>query len=155
VNDIDFFHGTFQRTMSGGHAEASVEVPRLPEARYRGAGHELAYGRPPQERETTDAAVSAGYRFPDAVDVPSSVSSERATPGYQRPRCAWSARPHHRPYSEGAVWETWRRCRHYRRHDYSPLQARYPELGMMSDYDSGQAATSRRELFGRFSIPLP
>lgn len=33
---------------------------------------------------------------------------------------------------------------------HSPLQARYPELGMMSDYDSGQAASSRRQLFGRF-----
>ena len=33
---------------------------------------------------------------------------------------------------------------------HSPLQARYPELGMMSDYDSKQAGQSRRELFGRF-----
>jgi glyoxylase-like metal-dependent hydrolase (beta-lactamase superfamily II) len=33
---------------------------------------------------------------------------------------------------------------------HSPLQARYPELGMMSDYDSGIAGASRRELFGRF-----
>ena len=33
---------------------------------------------------------------------------------------------------------------------HSPLQARYPELGMMSDYDSAQAGVSRRELFGRF-----
>jgi glyoxylase-like metal-dependent hydrolase (beta-lactamase superfamily II) len=33
---------------------------------------------------------------------------------------------------------------------HSPLQARYPELGMMSDYDSLQAADSRRKLFGRF-----
>ena len=33
---------------------------------------------------------------------------------------------------------------------HSPLQARYPELGMMSDYDSRQAGLSRRELFGRF-----
>jgi len=32
---------------------------------------------------------------------------------------------------------------------HSPLQARYPELGMMADYDSGQAAQSRRELFAR------
>src|SRR5204863_5716031 len=32
---------------------------------------------------------------------------------------------------------------------HSPLQARYPELGMMSDYDSAQAGQSRRELFGR------
>jgi glyoxylase-like metal-dependent hydrolase (beta-lactamase superfamily II) len=33
---------------------------------------------------------------------------------------------------------------------HSPLQARYPELGMMADYDSAQAGQSRRELFGRF-----
>jgi glyoxylase-like metal-dependent hydrolase (beta-lactamase superfamily II) len=33
---------------------------------------------------------------------------------------------------------------------HSPLQARYPELGMMADYDSAQAGRSRRELFGRF-----
>jgi glyoxylase-like metal-dependent hydrolase (beta-lactamase superfamily II) len=33
---------------------------------------------------------------------------------------------------------------------HSPLQARYPEFGMMSDYDSAQAGRSRRELFGRF-----
>jgi glyoxylase-like metal-dependent hydrolase (beta-lactamase superfamily II) len=32
---------------------------------------------------------------------------------------------------------------------HSPLQARYPELGMMADYDSKQAGVSRRELFGR------
>jgi glyoxylase-like metal-dependent hydrolase (beta-lactamase superfamily II) len=33
---------------------------------------------------------------------------------------------------------------------HSPLQVRYPELGMMSDYDSALAGVSRRELFGRF-----
>jgi pentatricopeptide repeat protein len=33
---------------------------------------------------------------------------------------------------------------------HSPLQARYPELGMMSDYDSAQAGRSRREIFSRF-----
>ena len=31
---------------------------------------------------------------------------------------------------------------------HSPIQARYPEVGMMSDYDSAQAGQSRRELFG-------
>jgi glyoxylase-like metal-dependent hydrolase (beta-lactamase superfamily II) len=30
---------------------------------------------------------------------------------------------------------------------HSPLQARYPELGMMADYDSNQAGASRRKLF--------
>jgi len=33
---------------------------------------------------------------------------------------------------------------------HSPIQARYPELGMPVDYDSKQAGVSRRELFGRF-----
>jgi glyoxylase-like metal-dependent hydrolase (beta-lactamase superfamily II) len=33
---------------------------------------------------------------------------------------------------------------------HSPLQARYPGLGMMSDYDSAQAERTRRALFGRF-----
>lgn len=33
---------------------------------------------------------------------------------------------------------------------HSPLQARYPELGMMSDYNSHQAGLSRRQIFDRF-----
>jgi glyoxylase-like metal-dependent hydrolase (beta-lactamase superfamily II) len=33
---------------------------------------------------------------------------------------------------------------------HSPLQARYPELGMMSDWNSEVAGESRRQLFGRF-----
>jgi glyoxylase-like metal-dependent hydrolase (beta-lactamase superfamily II) len=33
---------------------------------------------------------------------------------------------------------------------HSPIQARYPELGMMADWDSGQAGESRRKLFGQF-----
>jgi glyoxylase-like metal-dependent hydrolase (beta-lactamase superfamily II) len=32
---------------------------------------------------------------------------------------------------------------------HSPLQARFPELGMMADYDSKQAGASRRALFDR------
>lgn len=33
---------------------------------------------------------------------------------------------------------------------HSPIQARYPELGMMADFDSKQAGESRRKIFGRF-----
>jgi glyoxylase-like metal-dependent hydrolase (beta-lactamase superfamily II) len=33
---------------------------------------------------------------------------------------------------------------------HSPIQARYPELGMRADYDSKLAGESRRKLFGRF-----
>ncbi len=33
---------------------------------------------------------------------------------------------------------------------HSPLQGRYPELGMFSDYDSAMAGRTRREIFGRF-----
>jgi glyoxylase-like metal-dependent hydrolase (beta-lactamase superfamily II) len=32
---------------------------------------------------------------------------------------------------------------------HSPLQARYPELGMFADYDSKQSGKTRRDLFGR------
>jgi glyoxylase-like metal-dependent hydrolase (beta-lactamase superfamily II) len=33
---------------------------------------------------------------------------------------------------------------------HSPLQGKYPELGMMVDYDSGQAGRTRRKIFDRF-----
>jgi glyoxylase-like metal-dependent hydrolase (beta-lactamase superfamily II) len=33
---------------------------------------------------------------------------------------------------------------------HSPLQGRYPELGMMADYDSPQAGKTRRKVFDRF-----
>ena len=33
---------------------------------------------------------------------------------------------------------------------HSPLQARYPEISQMSDFDPKQSGLSRRELFGRF-----
>jgi glyoxylase-like metal-dependent hydrolase (beta-lactamase superfamily II) len=33
---------------------------------------------------------------------------------------------------------------------HSPLQAKYPEYGMMSDYDSPQAGRTRRQIFDRF-----
>ncbi len=33
---------------------------------------------------------------------------------------------------------------------HSPLQGRYPELGMMADYDSAQAGATRRKVFDRF-----
>ncbi|MEM7425757.1 MAG: MBL fold metallo-hydrolase [Pseudomonadota bacterium] len=33
---------------------------------------------------------------------------------------------------------------------HSPLQGRYPELGMFSDYDSALAGRTRREIFGRY-----
>ena len=33
---------------------------------------------------------------------------------------------------------------------HSPLQARYPDLGMRADYDFKQAGESRRKIFGRF-----
>ncbi|MFZ3360564.1 MAG: MBL fold metallo-hydrolase, partial [Xanthobacteraceae bacterium] len=33
---------------------------------------------------------------------------------------------------------------------HSPLQGKYPEIGMMSDYDSRQAELTRRQVFDRF-----
>ena len=37
---------------------------------------------------------------------------------------------------------------------HSPLQARYPELGMMADYDFTQAGQTRRKVFDRFCDTL-
>ncbi len=34
---------------------------------------------------------------------------------------------------------------------HSPLQGKYPDMGMMADYDSGQAGQTRRKVFDRFS----
>lgn len=34
---------------------------------------------------------------------------------------------------------------------HSPLQGKYPELGMMADHDSAQAGQTRRKIFDRFS----
>ena len=33
---------------------------------------------------------------------------------------------------------------------HSPLQGKYPDIGMMSDYDSAQAGVTRRKIFDRF-----
>jgi hypothetical protein len=33
---------------------------------------------------------------------------------------------------------------------HSPLQARYPELGMFADYDSAEGGRSRRKVLERF-----
>jgi hypothetical protein len=33
---------------------------------------------------------------------------------------------------------------------HSPIQAKYPELGMRADYDSRQAGQTRRQVFDRF-----
>jgi len=33
---------------------------------------------------------------------------------------------------------------------HSPLQGKYPDMGMMADYDSGQAGRTRRQIFDRF-----
>jgi len=34
---------------------------------------------------------------------------------------------------------------------HSPLQGKYPDMGMMADYDSPQAGQTRRKVFDRFS----
>jgi len=33
---------------------------------------------------------------------------------------------------------------------HSPIQGKYPELGMRADYDSRQAGQTRRQVFDRF-----
>jgi len=38
---------------------------------------------------------------------------------------------------------------------HSPLQGKYPDMGMMADYDSPQAGQTRRKGFARFTEPPP
>jgi glyoxylase-like metal-dependent hydrolase (beta-lactamase superfamily II) len=33
---------------------------------------------------------------------------------------------------------------------HSPIQGKYPDLGMLADYDSAQAGRTRRQVFDRF-----
>jgi glyoxylase-like metal-dependent hydrolase (beta-lactamase superfamily II) len=123
-------------------------VPTFPNARYVFADRELAYWSKRQESDPascpwiTDSVlpivaerrahvVDSAHAFEDAVRL-------LPTPGHSI--------DHYSVYvgSPGADAVITGDMIH------SPLQAHYPGLGMMSDYDSARAAQSRVELFTRF-----
>jgi glyoxylase-like metal-dependent hydrolase (beta-lactamase superfamily II) len=123
-------------------------VPTFPNARYVLADRELAYWTE-RERTAPDACpwitdsvlpivaaqradiVRSDYAFNDLVSL-------LPTPGHTIDHFAVHAG---RPGADAVLTGDM---------IHSPIQARYPELGMMSDYDATQAGQTRRSLFGRF-----
>lgn len=123
-------------------------VPTFPNARYLFADRELSYWRQRAETEpevcpwmvdSVLPVVSAGqadivksdYRLSDQIQlIPS--------PGHTIDHyCVLIGSNGHDALITGDMV-------------HSPLQARYPELGMFSDYDSAIASCTRREMFARF-----
>lgn len=121
-------------------------VPTFPNARYVFADKELAHWTETEKRDPSAApwitdsvlpiiaaqreeVVSSAHQFNDVVQlVP--------TPGHTIDH--YSVRLG-RPGADAVITGDM---------IHSPLQARYPELGMRADYDSPQAGVSRRNLFG-------
>jgi glyoxylase-like metal-dependent hydrolase (beta-lactamase superfamily II) len=151
VGDIDFVMCTHLHVDHVGWNTRLVNgrwVPTFPNARYVFADRELAYW---EKRQQADAAVcpwitdsvlpivaanradivKSDYAFNDAIRL-------LPTPGHSIDHYSVHVG---KPGADAVITGDM---------IHSPLQARYPEIGMMSDYDSRQAGQSRRELFGRF-----
>jgi glyoxylase-like metal-dependent hydrolase (beta-lactamase superfamily II) len=152
VDDIDFVMCTHLHTDHVGwntRLENGRWVPTFPNARYVFAERELAFWEQRQrdQPETcpwiTDSVlpivaakradvVRSAHQFNDVVTL-------IPTPGHTIDH--FSVRIG-RPGQDAVITGD---------AVHSPLQARYPELGMMADYDSAQAGRTRRTLFGELS----
>ena len=151
IGDIDFVMCTHLHTDHVGwntRLDNGRWVPTFPKARYVFADRELAYWT---KRQKDDAAavpwvtdsvlpivaanradiVKSAHAFNDLVTL-------IPTPGHSIDHYSLLVG---KPGADAVITGDM---------IHSPLQARYPELGMMSDYDSKQAGVSRRDLFGRF-----
>ena len=150
VNDIDFVMCTHLHTDHVGwntRLENGRWVPTFPKARYVFADRELAYWTKRQQ----DAPAACPWIVDSVLPI---VAANRAdivksahafndlvtlipTPGHTIDH--YSVRVG-RPGADAIITGDM---------IHSPLQARFPELGMMADYDSKQAGESRRSLFGQ------
>ena len=151
VGDIDFVMCTHLHTDHVGwntRLQDGRWVPTFPKARYVFADRELAYWTKRQRDDATAVPwvtdsvlpivaanradiVKSAHAFNDLVTlVP--------TPGHSIDHFSLLVG---KPGADAVITGDM---------IHSPIQARYPELGMMSDYDSKQAGMSRRELFDRF-----
>ena len=150
VNDIDFVMCTHLHTDHVGwntRLENGRWVPTFPNARYVFADRELAYWTRRQQDDPgacpwiIDSVlpivaanradiVTSAHAFNDLVTL-------IPTPGHTIDHYSVQVgRPGAYAIITGDMI-------------HSPLQARFPELGMMADYDSKQAGDSRRALFDR------
>ena len=151
VNDIDFVMCTHLHTDHVGwntRLENGRWVPTFPKARYVFADRELAYWTTRQKDDPTACPWVTDSVLPivaaNRADIVTSAHAFNEfvtlipTPGHTIDHFSVQVG---KPGADAVITGDM---------IHSPLQARYPELGMMSDYDSGQAAESRRKLFGRF-----
>ena len=151
VGDIDFVMCTHLHTDHVGwntRLDNGRWVPTFPKARYVFADRELAYWTKRQKDDATAVPWVTDSVLPIvAANRADIVKSAHAfndlvtlipTPGHSIDHYSLQVG---KPGADAVITGDM---------IHSPLQARYPELGMMSDYDSKQAGVSRRELFGRF-----
>ena len=150
VENIDFVMCTHLHTDHVGwntRLENGRWVPTFPKARYVFADRELAYWTKRQQDDATTCPwitdsvlpimaanrhdiVKSAHAFNDLVTL-------IPTPGHTIDHYSVQVG---KPGADAVITGDM---------IHSPLQARYPELGMMADYDSKQAGESRRQLFGR------
>jgi glyoxylase-like metal-dependent hydrolase (beta-lactamase superfamily II) len=151
VADIDFVMCTHLHTDHVGwntRLEDGRWVPTFPKARYVFAERELAYWTKRQKDDATAVPWITDSVLPivaaNRADVVRSAHAFNdlvtliPTPGHSIEHYSVQVG---KPGADAVITGDM---------IHSPLQARYPELGMMADYDSKQAGMSRRELFGRF-----
>jgi glyoxylase-like metal-dependent hydrolase (beta-lactamase superfamily II) len=151
VGDIDFVMCTHLHTDHVGwntRLQDGRWVPTFPKARYIFAERELAYWTKRQKDDATAVPWVTDSVLPIvAANRADIVTSQHAlndlvrlipTPGHTIDHYSVLVG---KPGADAVVTGDM---------IHSPLQARYPELGMMADYDSKLAGVSRRELFGRF-----
>ena len=151
VADIDFVMCTHLHTDHVGwntRLEDGRWVPTFPKARYVFAERELAYWTKRQKDDATAVPWITNSVLPIvAANRADIVKSAHAfndlvtlipTPGHSIDHYSVQVG---KPGADAVITGDM---------IHSPLQARYPELGMMADYNSKQAGVSRRELFGRF-----
>ena len=150
VNDIDYVMCTHLHTDHVGwntRRENGRWVPTFPKARYVFADRELAYWTKRQQDDPVACPWIVDSVLPIvAANRADIVTSAHAfndlvtlipTPGHTIDHYSVKVG---RPGADAIITGDM---------IHSPLQARFPELGMMADYDSKQAGESRRALFGR------
>ena len=151
IDDIDFVMCTHLHVDHVGwntRLQDGRWVPTFPKARYVFADRELEYWT---KRQKDDAdGLSLGDRF-RAADRRRQPRRHRQEPYAFNDLVTLIPTPGHTiDHYSVQVGKPGADCVITGDMIHSPLQARYPEFGMMSDYDSPQAGRSRRELFGRF-----
>ena len=151
VDDIDYVMCTHLHTDHVGwntRLDNGRWVPTFPKARYIMADRELAHWT---QREKDDPS-SCPWITDSVLPIVAAKRAQIVNSDFAfNERLQFIPTPGHTiDHFSVLVGRTGHDCLITGDMIHSPLQARYPELGMMSDYDSGQAAESRRKLFGRF-----